>query len=255
LAAVSWQYDRVFLGYHVEKSVLGRYGVASDFSVLPTQSLIGPAMRPVMAAFATISDDQERLQAAFLKAARLTMLIALPSGVGIALTADEIVHVVLGDQWSAAAIYLRWLSVAIMFTAYYQPVSSLALSLDKPKILFVISLIESIFRITIMTLGFYLGGVMFMIYARVIAAVIHLLISAYYAKKLVAIGMVKQMENLWQVGISCLAMASAVLVLQHVLEHVAVGFTGLLVAMIICGVSVYGGCMHLLGFRLHALRP
>jgi O-antigen/teichoic acid export membrane protein len=255
LAAVSWQYDRVFLGYHVEKSVLGRYGVASDFSVLPTQSLIGPAMRPVMAAFATISDDQERLQAAFLKAARLTMLIALPSGVGIALTADEIVHVVLGDQWSAAAVYLRWLSVAIMFTAYYQPVSSLALSLDKPKILFVISLIESIFRITIMTLGFYLGGVMFMIYARVIAAVIHLLISAYYAKKLVAIGMVKQMENLWQVGISCLAMASAVLVLQHVLEHVAVGFTGLLVAMIICGVSVYGGCMHLLGFRLHALRP
>ncbi len=100
LAAFSWQYDRIFLGYHVDKAVLGRYGVASDFSVLPTQSLIGPAMRPVMAAFASIADDRLRLQSAFLRAARLTMIIAFPAGVGIALTADQIVSVVLGSQWA-----------------------------------------------------------------------------------------------------------------------------------------------------------
>lgn len=255
LAAVSWQYDRVFLGYHVEKSVLGRYGVASDFSVLPTQSLIGPAMRPVMAAFATISDDQQRLQAAFLKAARLTMLIALPSGVGIALTADQIVHLVLGNQWSDAAVYLRWLSIAIMFTAYYQPVSSLALALDKPRVLLIISLIESILRIATMTIGFYLGGVLFMIYGRIISAVMHLLISAFYARILVSAGIIIQIKNIWQVGASCLAMAVSVISLQIVLERIDVGFIGLLVAMITCGALVYGGCMHLLGFRLGALRP
>ena len=255
LAAVSWQYDRVFLGYHVEKSVLGRYGVASDFSVLPTQSLIGPAMRPVMAAFATISDDQQRLQAAFLKAARLTMLIAFPSGVGIALTADQIVHVVLGDQWSEAGVYLRWLSIAIMFTAYYQPVSSLTLSLDRPKVLLMIGLAEAVVRIVLMTAGFYLGGIMLMIYARVAAAIFHFLISAFYAKKLVAVDIYKQLANLWQVALSCLAMAAAVLTVQFVIRNFDLGIAGPLTAMIVCGAAVYAACMHCLGFRLNALRP
>jgi O-antigen/teichoic acid export membrane protein len=42
-------------------SPLGQYTMANDLSVLPTQSLIGPAMQPVMAAFSRIIDDPERL--------------------------------------------------------------------------------------------------------------------------------------------------------------------------------------------------
>lgn len=149
LSAFSWQYDRVFLGYNVEKAVLGRYSLASDFSVMPTQSLIGPAMRPVMAAFATMADDRRRLRLSFLKAARLTMFIALPAGIGIALTADQIVNVVLGSQWSSAAVYLRWLSLAVMFTAYYQPVSSLCLAVDEPNLLLKINIIEAAVKLSL----------------------------------------------------------------------------------------------------------
>ncbi|WCS24355.1 lipopolysaccharide biosynthesis protein [Methylobacterium sp. NMS14P] len=255
LAAFSWQYDRVFLGYHVDKAVLGRYGVASDFSVLPTQSLIGPAMRPVMAAFASIADDRLRLQSAFLRAARLTMIIAFPAGVGIALTADQIVSVVLGAQWEGAAPYLRWLSLAIMFTAYYQPVSTLCLAMDEPDVMLKINVLESIFKISTMTLGFYVGGVMMMIYARVAAAVFHFLISAIYARRLVGVGVARQVRNLWQVGLSCLVMVVAVLALRAILSRIDIGLVGLLLAMIASGVAAYGVSMHLLGFRLRTLRP
>ncbi|MGT2486453.1 lipopolysaccharide biosynthesis protein [Methylobacterium oryzae CBMB20] len=255
LAAFSWQYDRIFLGYHVDKAVLGRYGVASDFSVLPTQSLIGPAMRPVMAAFASIADDRLRLQSAFLRAARLTMIIAFPAGVGIALTADQIVSVVLGSQWGPAAPYLRWLSLAIMFTAYYQPVSTLCLAMDEPDVMLKINIAELIFKISTMTLGFYVGGIMVMIYARVAAAVFHFLISAIYAQRLVGVGVVRQVRNLWQVGLSCLVMAVAVVALRALLSRIDIGLVGLLVAMIASGVAAYGVTMHLLGFRLRALRP
>ncbi len=255
LAAFSWQYDRMFLGYHVDKAVLGRYGVASDFSVLPTQSVIGPAMRPVMAAFATIADDRLRLQSAFLKAARLTMIIALPAGVGIALTADQIVSVVLGSQWSSAAPYLRWLSLAIMFTAYYQPVSSLCLAMDEPNVMLKITLYESIVKVLSMTIGFYLGGVMVVIYARLATALFHFLISAFYARRLVGAGVARQIRNLWQIGLSCLVMTAAVLALRVVLSRVDIGLTGLLTAMIFSGVAAYSLTMLLLGFRLRTLRP
>ncbi|WP_167494409.1 oligosaccharide flippase family protein, partial [Ectopseudomonas khazarica] len=135
--------------------VLGRYSLASDFAVMPTQSLIGPAMRPVMAAFATMADDRKRLHLSFLKAARLTMFIALPAGIGIALTSEEIVSVFLGSQWSSAAVYLRWLSLAVMFTAYYQPVSSLCIAVDEPNLLLKINAFETAIKIPLMTVAFY----------------------------------------------------------------------------------------------------
>ncbi|MDP4004400.1 lipopolysaccharide biosynthesis protein [Methylobacterium sp. NEAU K] len=254
VAAISWQYDRVFLGYNVDKSILGRYTVAGDFAVLPTQSLIGPAMRPVMAAFATISNDRRRLRLSFLKAARLTMFISLPAGLGIALTADQIVGVVLGSQWSSAAIYLRWLSLAVMFTAYYQPVSSLCLAVDEPNLLLRINVIDSIIKIALMTSGFYIGGLLLMLYARVVAATLHLLVSAIYARRLIDASIATQLRNLWQVGVSCAVMTASVLVLQETLRRVDIGLIGALVAMVTCGALVYGASMHVLGFRLRALQ-
>lgn len=254
LAAFSWQYDRVFLGYHVEKPVLGRYSVASDFSVLPTQSVIGPAMRPVMAAFSTMSQDRRRLHLAFLKAARLTMLIALPAGVGIALTADPIISVILGDQWSSAAVYLRWLSLAIMFTAYYQPVYSLCLAVDEPNLLMRINLFEMLTKVVLLTVGFYVGGIMLMMYARILTAALHLLISAYYARRLINVSIIAQLWNLWQVVVSCAAMAVCVLTIQNLLRLADIGLLGTLSAMVVCGIIVYTSCMHALGFRLRTLR-
>ena len=254
LSAFSWQYDRVFLGYNVEKAVLGRYSLASDFSVMPTQSLIGPAMRPVMAAFATMADDRRRLRLSFLKAARLTMFIALPAGIGIALTADQIVNVVLGSQWSSAAVYLRWLSLAVMFTAYYQPVSSLCLAVDEPNLLLKINIIEAAVKLPLITVAFYAGGLLVMLYVRVLAAIVHFLISAWFAQRVVGASIAVQIVSLWQVVLSCLIMSAAVLILQEGLLRVDIGSFGALVALILCGAIVYAGSMHVCGFRLASLR-
>ncbi|MCB4801839.1 PST family polysaccharide transporter [Methylobacterium brachiatum] len=254
LAAFSWQYDRVFLGYNVEKAVLGRYSLASDFSVMPTQSLIGPAMRPVMAAFATMADDRKRLHLSFLKAARLTMFIALPAGIGIALTSDQIVEVFLGSQWSSASVYLRWLSLAVMLTAYYQPVSSLCVAIDQPNLLLKINILETVTKLPLLTVAFYTGGLLLMLYARVVAAALHFLISAVYARRVIGTSLTAQMRNLWQVAVSCIAMALAVLLLENLLQRFAIPSIMQLVAMSACGAVVYAASMHLCGFRLRALR-
>lgn len=254
VGAVSWQYERVFLGYHADKTVVGRYGVASDLAVMPTQAIIGPAMRPVMAAFATIKDDPRRLSAAFLKTTRLTMLIAIPVGTGIALTSDQIVHIFLGEQWGPAAVYLQWLSLAIMLTAYTQPVVSLCIAKDRPDIIFQISIIELAIKICLMTTAYYLGGVLFMVYARLIAAVVVLFIVAAYSKKLASIDLLAQMNNLWQVCASCLVMTVSVLIIKDILLKDGVGLIGLLAAMSLCGAAVFASCMHVLGFRFQDLR-
>lgn len=253
VTALSWQYDRVLLGYNVDKSVLGQYSLASDFSVIPSQSLIGPAMRPVMAAFASIAADRQRLHSAFLKAAKLTMFIALPTGIGIALTSEQIISVILGPQWISTAVYLKWLSLSVAITTYYQPVYALCLAIDKPNLLWSINIFELITKVPLITLALYIDGLQLMLYTRVFSAVLLFVISAIFAYRVLGISIALQLYNLWQVGISCVAMTFSVFILQKVLQRSDIGSIGTLTAMMVCGVLVYAGCMHALGFRLRTM--
>jgi O-antigen/teichoic acid export membrane protein len=141
-----------------------------------------------------------------------------------------------------------------MLTAYYQPVYSLCIAIDQPNLLLKINILETVTKLPLLTVAFYTGGLLLMLYARVLAAALHFLISAIYARRVIGASITAQMRNLWQVALSCIAMALSVLLLENLLQRVAVGSIGQLAAMSGCGAVVYAASMHLCGFRLRALR-
>ena len=222
VAAVSWQFDRIFLGYHVDKTSLGGYTIAGDFSVLPTQSLIGPAMRPVMAAFATFADDPVRLRQSFLKASRMTMFIAAPIGLGIALTADLVVNIVLGPKWLGTTEFLRWLSLSVILTAYFQPLYSLALALNRPIVIFQINVVDLAFKVLLVTAGYVIAGLEGVLVARVASSIILFAASVYYVRRLLEISVVAQLTNVSRIGFSCLLMLVGVLAARAALQSVGI---------------------------------
>ncbi len=177
VAALSWQFDRILLGYSLSKSDLGRYTMASDLSVLPTQSLIGPAMQPVMAAFSRINENRERLRKAYSKASQITMMLAAPACIGMSLTSDLLVEVLLGPQWHEAAIYLQWLALATVLSAFYQPLHSLALATNQTNFVFRYNLIDLCSKIVLMSLGLYFYSLMGVVVARGIVSFILLVLS------------------------------------------------------------------------------
>jgi len=254
VSALSWQFDRVLLGYFVTKSVLGQYTMATDLAVLPTQSMIGPAMTPVMAAFSRIKDDRERLRNAYLKASRFTMLLAVPVCVGMSLTSDLIVNALLGgSKWKEAAIYLQWLALATLFSAYYSPLYSLALAIDRPSVIFRLNAIELFFRILLISLGLYFYSLMGAVAARGAISIIMFFVALATARKLIGISMAVEVGNLWKVGVSCSVMALLVLLLRHELAGrdlnaiIELGFTAAF------GAAVYIGALFVLGVRLKAI--
>ena len=101
VSALSWQLDRIVLGYYISKADLGRYAIASDLATLPSQTIVGPAMQTAMAAFSKINDDPARLAAAYLKASRFTLMLAAPACIGMSLTSDLIFDVLFGEKWEA----------------------------------------------------------------------------------------------------------------------------------------------------------
>lgn len=249
VSALSWQFDRVLLGYFVTKSDLGQYTMASDLSVLPTQSLIGPAMQPVMAAFSRINDDPARLRNAYLKASRFTMMLAVPTCIGMSLTSDLIINVLLGAKWQEAGIYLQWLAIATVLSAYYQPLYSLALAINRPSIIFRMNFIELCSRVVLVSAGLYFYSVMGVVAARGAVSVIMFFAALLTGRKVAGINMAFEVANLWRVAVSCAAMTFVVLLLRHQLDGRNVSMLVELGLAAALGGTVYAGALFALGVR------
>jgi O-antigen/teichoic acid export membrane protein len=248
--ALSWQFDRILLGYFITKSDLGQYTTASDLAVFPMQSLIAPAMQPLMAGFSRINEDRERLRSAYLKAARLTMILAAPTCIGISLTSDLLVNVLLGAKWTETGIYLQWLSLSVVLNVLYSPVNSLALATSRTNLIFQLSFIDACSRIVLVLLGLYFYSVMGVIIARVAMSLIMCILSMLSARSMIGTKLSSQVINLWKVAAACAAMAALVLMMRHGLQGRDISAVVELALSAFFGAAVYLAVLAALGVRL-----
>jgi O-antigen/teichoic acid export membrane protein len=63
---------------------------------LATTTIFGYVLLP---SYAKIQDEKDRLTRGYLRSTMLVMLISVPLAVGIAILAEPIIHVLLGDKW------------------------------------------------------------------------------------------------------------------------------------------------------------
>ncbi|QCK87830.1 lipopolysaccharide biosynthesis protein [Phreatobacter aquaticus] len=250
VSALNWQFDRVLLGAFVDKTMLGRYTVASDLAVLPTQSLIGPAMQPVMAAFSNISDDPERLKLAFLKAARFAMLISAPICIGLALTGDLVIVLLLGAKWQETGEFLRLLALSVVTIPYFQALYSFALAIDRPVAIFRINLFDLAIRVVFVSLGLYLFSVTGTIIARLLTSVAMFGCYMIFARMLAGVGLRAQIKNIWKIGVASAAMAGCVMLLRAAVAPVMLPVIVELVLLAAYGAAVYAATLYGCGVRL-----
>lgn len=253
IGALNWQLDRVLLGQRLDHATFGQYTMSADLAVLPTQSLIGPAMQPVMAALSTISGDVVRLRTAFLKAERYTMLLAVPACVGIALSADLIVAIMLGPKWAEAAFFLRWTAVPVGLSAYFQPLYSLAVASDRFSIVFRLNLLDFLARLCLLAPALFLFGVEGVIAARAAMSLWMFFLSLRAIESILAISIRAQLANLWQVAVACIAMAAAIQLVRRWPELNEISLVPEFAAVVAVGAFVYVMVLYVLGVRLPTL--
>ncbi len=250
VSAVSWQLDKMLLGHVISKSELGKYSMAGDIAVLPSQSVIGPAMQPVMAAFSMINNDRERLKRAYVTVSRLTMVLSVPAFLGTALCADLVVSVLLGSQWKDSADYLRILSLSMLLLSYYQPLSSMAMAIDQPSSLFRLNLMDLLLRLVAMPLGLYFYSVYGLIIARGLVSVVMFVAYMTTVRCFLGLSISAQLLNLWQVALGCCVMTGVVLLVRDQLAGVISNSLLELAIIAPIGAAIYFATLVAFGVRL-----
>lgn len=106
------QADITIAGRLFDAHALGLYATALMLTQIFTAKVVPPINEVAFSAYARLG-DRAVAGAAFLKAVRLVMLIALPFYAGLAVVARPLVAAVLGPQWLGAAPIVQILALAM----------------------------------------------------------------------------------------------------------------------------------------------
>jgi O-antigen/teichoic acid export membrane protein len=107
------QADVFIAGRSLSPHELGIYTTSLFLTQIFVSKVVPPLNEVAFSAYARMQADPAAVATAFVRATRTIMVIGLPFYLGLAATADPLVHIVLGPQWVEAVPVVRWLALAM----------------------------------------------------------------------------------------------------------------------------------------------
>ena len=231
----------IFIGGRVlDAHSLGIYSTALFLSQILINKFLPPLNEVAFPAYARLQEDKAAVARAFLKAARIIMLVALPFSIGLALTAEPLVHTVLGEKWAQAAPVVAVLGLAMPFVALrtiYQPATN---ALGRPGVMAMICGAGAI----IMPLCFLIGaryGAIGMAWAWLVGFPLLTLIASMLALPVIGVKGRDLLAALRPAMIATAVMALGVLVLDSALPPLMPG--GRLALLVVTGAAIYAASL------------
>jgi O-antigen/teichoic acid export membrane protein len=114
------QGDNIIVGRYLGASALGIYSRAYTIMVKPV-GLFGNVLDKVLfPAMSARQNEPKKLIEAFINGSKLITFICIPMSVIIICSSNEIIHVVLGNQWLEAILPLKILTGGLVFRLGYK---------------------------------------------------------------------------------------------------------------------------------------
>ncbi|HXE58331.1 MAG TPA: lipopolysaccharide biosynthesis protein [Gemmatimonadales bacterium] len=120
------QGDNLVVGRWLGSAALGIYGRAYQLMAMPA-TLFGDVLDTVLfPAMARVQADPERLATAYRRGVALVALVMLPASAALVVWAPEVVHVMLGPQWSAVTLPFQVFACGLLFRTSYKMSDAIA---------------------------------------------------------------------------------------------------------------------------------
>ena len=208
--AINYRADQLIVGGVLGTSSLGQYTVGDNLASLPVRESTTPLSYVLFPAFSKAQDDQPRLRDMYYRAQRLLVAVALPVGVGFALVAEPLVHLVMGPEWSSAALVIQILSTIFALHAFSMPLTPLAMGVARTRMLFKRDVVNLLVRYPLIFAGLFSGGLLGLLLARCVSGLFGVMLDMYLARMLVQASLIRQVRNSARALTATLAMVLTV---------------------------------------------
>ncbi|HBH7054160.1 TPA: lipopolysaccharide biosynthesis protein [Morganella morganii] len=201
-------YENVYLVIIGKKFSLldvGFYTQSNQLVSTPAVTITNIIQRVTYPMLSKIKDNHETLNNAYLTTLRLSSSVIFPLLLGLSVTADILVPLILGDEWKPAAVLVSILSLGLLL----YPLHAINLNYLQVKgrsdLFLKLEIIKKIIGtlILIITIPY---GIIAICIGIVIQSYISLLINTYYNGKLGQLTFAKQFKSifpLWLLSLTC----------------------------------------------------
>ncbi|WP_407354117.1 MOP flippase family protein [Luteimonas sp. R10] len=124
--ALRMQTDIFIGGLFSSATAMGMYALSRDWNLRLANTFVNPIVTRVgLPVMAKVQSDKTALKSVYLQALRMTASVNFPIYMAIAIWSEEVVAILLGDQWRGAAFYMRLFAIWGLIRSTGNPVGSL----------------------------------------------------------------------------------------------------------------------------------
>ena len=174
---LNWRADYLTIGYFLGNSAMGHYTVGDRLALLPTREATAPLFQTLFPALTLLRDDPVRLRNAYQKAQAALCAVALPCGFGVAMIAQPLVILTMGEKWLAAVPVIQFLAGIFAVQTLGSGVQPLALALGETRRLFHRDVLNLVVRLPLIAIGLLLGSLMGIVYARCVSGLFGMILN------------------------------------------------------------------------------
>jgi O-antigen/teichoic acid export membrane protein len=241
--------DTFIIAKFLDAASLGVFALSRQISNMASAEIIAPIKQVLFPGYATLSHDLPLLRKAFLDAYAILVLVALPIAIGIGLTADLFVPILLGSKWLATIPLIQILVISGGVRSISSHARPVYLALNRPNLGAYASLGRIVVFLPLLVLGIHYYGLTGAALAHAATQVAVMFGSLYLMHRLLQLSFGQILVAGWRALAACALMAIGVeLVKRHaaVADPGLLGQVGLLVAAAGAGLVIYVGCVLLL---------
>ena len=232
------QVDVFIAGRFLSAHMVGIYTTALFLTQIFVAKFVPPLNEVAFSAYARIQSDRARTASAFVHAVRIVMVAALPFYAGLAVTADPLVPVLLGEKWREAVPIVRILALAMPFMTLQILITPVCDARGRPGIGVGNGAIGS----AILAIGFIVGvnwGATGLAVAWLAAYPLYLAVSLWRSLAVIGTRLTTLSGAIAPALLAASAMACVVSIVAHLLPATLPAPFALAI-MVVSGAGVYG---------------
>jgi len=237
--------DQLILAKFLGARTLGVYSVAFDLASLIGEEALAPIRRVLLPGYSKVSGDPKRLAEMYLDSAALIAMLVTPFAIGLGLTADPIVRVILGEKWLDCIPLIEILSGFAFFNVWSTPGSPALLALKRPSILTWISMTTAILLVPLTALAAYAYGAPGVAATIATMAAVIMIVQWTVMFRLLPMSLMDLARRVWRIIVALAIMSAVVLAVRDTLPAagslVSTAFN--LIALVVVGGVAYTGAL------------
>lgn len=206
IAIIRDRVEVIVIGRSDGTAGVGIWSIAVEIAILPMTELMQPLSSVLFAAYSRAADDTRALVVLFQRFFGLTALITLPAGIGIALLAEPIVHIVLGPNWLSTIQIIQAFSVFNIIVSFIFVANPLLQAKGKLYETFKITAFVTVVRALVVVIGVWQFGLIGALAGTIIAMPLNQVLILRVCCRLIEMPVTQLWPLLWRPLLACSAM-------------------------------------------------